>query len=204
MKEIIVATTNQGKVKELALALVGLPVTLVSLAELRESLPEAEETGKTFAANAILKATHYSLLTGKPCLADDSGLEVDALHGAPGVYSARYAGEGASSEECNQKLLHELVGVEVEQRTARFRCVLAYVDPDGTLLTADGTLEGMILNEGCGLGGFGYDPLFYLPAKGKSLAEISSEEKNSVSHRGQAVRNLAQQLMRYYHENRGY
>jgi len=204
MREIIVATTNQGKVKELAMALANLPVKLISLTELGEKLPEAEETGETFLANAVLKATHYALCTGKACLADDSGLEVDALDGAPGVYSARYAGMGATDAECNKKLLANLVGIEPNKRTARFRCVLAYIDPDGTLLTAEGVCEGVILTEAKGHGGFGYDPIFYITKLGKTLAEIAPEEKNALSHRGQAVQNIGPKLMRYYNEDRSY
>lgn len=201
MREIVVATGNRGKVAEIAAALAAQPVKVLALTELGD-IPEAVESGDTFEANAVLKATHYSLYTGKPCLADDSGLEVDALGGAPGVYSARYAGENASDAANNHKLLTELAPVPEEEWTARFRCVLAYVDPDGTLLSAQGTCEGIILREPRGQGGFGYDPLFYVPALGKTLAELALAEKNAVSHRGQALRNMATKLARYYHENR--
>lgn len=201
MTEIVVATKNQGKVAEITVALADLPVKVLSLNDFG-FCPEAVENGNTFEANAILKATHYSLITGKPCLADDSGLEVDALHGAPGVYSARYAGEGATEEACNKKLLAELSGVPAEERTARFRCVLAYVNPDGTLLTAEGASEGVILEAPQGTGGFGYDPLFYVPSFKKTYAELTVDEKNVISHRGQALRNMAMKLVKYYHENR--
>jgi XTP/dITP diphosphohydrolase len=201
MMEIVVATKNQGKVAEITVALADLPVKVLSLHDFG-FCPEAVENGNTFEANAILKATHYSLITGKPCLADDSGLEVDALHGAPGVYSARYAGEGATEEACNKKLLAELSGVPAEERTARFRCVLAYVDPNGTLLTAEGASEGVILEAPQGTGGFGYDPLFYVPSFKKTYAELTVDEKNVISHRGQALRNMAMKLVKYYHENR--
>ncbi|MBP2655996.1 MAG: Nucleoside-triphosphatase rdgB [Firmicutes bacterium] len=201
MKEIVVATTNQGKVREITMALSALPVKVVSLTELG-IVPEAKETGETFLANAVLKATHYSLMTGKACLADDSGLAVDALKGEPGVYSARYAGEKATDAECNQKLLKELADTFPENRTARFHCVLAYVDPDGTLLTTEGVCEGVILQEERGTGGFGYDPLFYIPALEKTLAELSADEKNAISHRGQAVRNMVAKFKRYFDENR--
>jgi len=201
MKEIVVATTNEGKVREISMALSASPVKVVSLAELG-IMAEAKETGETFLANAVLKATHYSLLTGKACLADDSGLAVDILNGAPGVYSARYAGEKATDAACNQKLLKELAGVLPENRTARFYCVLAYVDPDGTLLTTEGICEGVILQEERGKGGFGYDPLFYIPSLENTLAELSAPEKNAISHRGQAVRNMVAKFTRYYDENR--
>ncbi len=201
MTAIVVATRNKGKVAEIAAALAALPVEILSLNRF-PAVPEAEESGDTFAANAILKATHYALHTGRPCLADDSGLEVDALGGAPGVYSARYAGPGANDAACNAKLLAALANVPDDGRTARFRCVLAYVDPDGTLLTAEGTCEGTILREPRGTGGFGYDPLFLLPGAEKTLAEMTVADKNAVSHRGQALRNMATTLQRYYHENR--
>ncbi|MDR3592397.1 MAG: XTP/dITP diphosphatase [Negativicutes bacterium] len=201
MKEVVVASGNKGKVAEIAASLEVLSVRVLSLEE-AGAVAEAEENGQTFEANAVLKATHYSLLTGKPCLADDSGLEVDALHGAPGVYSARYAGEGVGEAACNSKLLAELAAVPPALRSARFRCVLAYVAPEGVLLTAEGSCEGEILCEPRGEGGFGYDPLFYLPSLGKSMAELSLAEKNAVSHRGQALRNMTTKLARYFHENR--
>jgi XTP/dITP diphosphohydrolase len=199
--ELVVATGNAGKVAEIAAALAGLPVTVLPLAEFG-AVPAAVENGDSFAANAILKATHYAVHTRRPCLADDSGLEVDALDGAPGVHSARYAGCEADDAANNAKLLTALAGVPAEGRTARFRCVLAYVDPDGTLLTAEGTCEGSILTMARGGGGFGYDPLFYLPALKKTLAELTLAEKNAVSHRGQALRNMTLKLARYFDENR--
>jgi XTP/dITP diphosphohydrolase len=201
MTAIVVATRNRGKVMEIAAALAALPVEIVSLDQF-PAIPDAEESGDTFTANAILKATHYALHTGQPCLADDSGLEVDALNGAPGVYSARYAGPEADDAANNAKLLAALAGVPESGRTGRFRCVLAYVDPDGTLLTAEGTCEGLILAEPRGTSGFGYDPLFFFPGTGKTLAEMAVADKNAVSHRGQALRNMATMLTRYYHENR--
>lgn len=201
MSELVVATKNKGKVAEIAAALAALPVAVRSLDEFPAG-PEAEESGDTFEANAILKATHYALHTGRACLADDSGLEVDALGGEPGVYSARYAGADATDAANNAKLLAALAGVPAERRTARFRCVLAYVAPDGTLLTADGTCEGVILDGPRGVGGFGYDPLFHMPGLGKTLAELDVADKNAVSHRGQALRNMAAKLARYFHEDR--
>jgi XTP/dITP diphosphohydrolase len=201
MSEVVVASSNRGKVAEIAAALEALPVKVLSLDDVG-AVADAEETGQTFEANAVLKATHYSLLTGKPCLADDSGLEVDALHGAPGVYSARYAGEGAGDAACNHKLLAELATVPPARRSARFRCVLAFVTPEGALLTAEGSCEGQILCEPRGGGGFGYDPLFYVPSLGKTMAELSLPQKNAASHRGQALRNMTTKLARYFHENR--
>lgn len=193
IKEIVVATKNAGKVAEFQAALRGLPYKVTSLAELG-NFPEAAENGVTFAENSRSKAEFYARLTGKLCLADDSGLEVDYLKGEPGVYSARYAGEHAGDADNNKKLLDNLTGVPPEKRTGRFRCVLALADAEKTLLTADGTVEGLILSEPRGDKGFGYDPLFLVPELGRTLAEMSHEEKNRISHRGQAIREMAKQL----------
>lgn len=196
MKEIVIASKNAGKVAEIAAALQHLPVRLVSLAELGD-VPEAVENGADFSENAFIKARFYAAYTGKACLADDSGLEVDALDGEPGVYSARYAGETATDAQNNAKLLTKLEGVAGEKRTARFRCVLAFVDTDKQTITAQGVCEGEILAAARGAGGFGYDPLFYIPALGQTLAEISIAEKNTISHRGAALRNIAEKLAGY-------
>ncbi|MCE5287106.1 MAG: XTP/dITP diphosphatase [Pelosinus sp.] len=193
MKKIVVATHNQGKVGEIEAMLRNFAAEVTSLAAY-ENIPEAVEDGQTFQENAILKARHYALYTSEVCLADDSGLEVDVLKGAPGVYSARYAGVEATDEENNQKLLAELKGVPEKKRTARFRCVLAVVDGDKVLYTANGTIEGVILEGPKGQGGFGYDPLFFVPSLGKTLAEVTMAEKNSISHRGQALRALSDML----------
>lgn len=193
MKKIVIATKNLGKVKELAVAFADLPVEIVSLADWGE-IPEAVEDGTTFAENAFIKARYYAMRTKMACLADDSGLEVDFLNGAPGVFSARFAGEKASDEENNLKLLHELSGVPETQRTARFRCALAYIDPFGLELLTEGCCEGRILPEPLGSGGFGYDPLFYLSALGKSMAQITLEEKNNISHRGKAIKAMQEKL----------
>lgn len=187
MKKIVIATQNQGKVKEIAAAFADLPIEVVSL-EKWNGLPAAVENGATFTENALIKARHYATWTKMACLADDSGLEVDALGGAPGVYSARFAGEQATDEDNNLKLLGAMAGVVKLRRTARFRCVIAYVDPDGVELLADGVSEGEILTEPTGNGGFGYDPLFFLPKLGKSMAELTLNEKNSISHRGKALK----------------
>lgn len=197
MKQMVIASANQGKIAEIRASFQGLPIEIHSLAEFG-TIPEAEETGKTFAENALLKAHYYAKQTGMACLADDSGLEVDALGGDPGVYSARFAGDAASDEDNNQKLLAALRGVPEGQRSARFRCVLAFLDTDGAVIMADGTCEGIILEAPRGAGGFGYDPLFYMPELDATLAEISIAEKNAVSHRGQALKSMAKQLAKFF------
>jgi XTP/dITP diphosphohydrolase len=196
VKEIVVATKNHGKVAEIAAVIAELPTRVMSLAECGD-IPEAVEDGKTFWENAILKAKHYALYTKKVCLADDSGLEVDALAGAPGVYSARFAGDESSDAANNKKLLAELQGIPADKRTARFRCVLALVDNADVLFTVDGVCEGIILDTPRGQEGFGYDPLFLIPRLGKTLAELTLAEKNAISHRGQALENMADKLVRY-------
>jgi XTP/dITP diphosphohydrolase len=196
MKEIVVATTNQGKIAEITLALAQLPVKVLSLRELGD-FPEAVENGDNFLANAQMKAEHYAKYTGKACLADDSGLEVDALNGAPGIYSARFAGKEANDESNNRKLLVQLANVEYEKRTGRFRCVLALVDVNGTCITTDGVCEGVIGKELRGSDGFGYDPLFYVPELKKTMAQCTKVEKNSISHRGHALKSMAIKLEEY-------
>lgn len=196
MKEIVVATQNKGKIAEIVLALRELPVTVLALSDFGP-IPEAVENGTSFLENALLKARHYAKYTGKACLADDSGLEVDALLGAPGIYSARFAGENSDDTRNNEKLLAELSKVEKNQRNARFRCVLAFVDTDEMFLTTDGICEGRIGQEMQGTGGFGYDSLFYLPKLNKTMAELSKSEKNAISHRGQALASMAIKLGGY-------
>ena len=196
MKEIVIATKNKGKVAEIALALAKLPVKVIALSDF-EAIPEAVEDGMSFQENALLKARHYAKYTGRACLADDSGLEVDFLQGAPGIYSARFAGETATDDDNNQKLMAELAGIPAEKRTARFRCVLAFVDSDDTVLTTDGVCPGVIGTNMQGLGGFGYDCLFYVPELNKTMAELSKDEKNSMSHRGEALRKMAIELGGY-------
>jgi XTP/dITP diphosphohydrolase len=193
IQEIIVATKNAGKVAEFKAALSGLPYEVLSLADIG-NFPEAPENGQTFAENACAKAEFYAKLTGKLCLADDSGLEVDYLNGEPGVYSARYAGEHASDQDNNQKLLQQLKGVAAEKRTGRFRCVLVLADSEKVWCTADGTVEGVILTEAHGNNGFGYDPLLFVPELGRTLAELTATEKNEISHRGRAIKKLVKQL----------
>lgn len=189
MKRIVLATKNKGKIKEMRELLAPMNIEVLSLADF-SPVDDAEENGATFAENAMLKARYYFAHTGTLCLADDSGLEVDALGGRPGVYSARYSGEDATDAANNAKVLREMEGIEKDKRTARFRCAMALVG-EGIELTTDGTCEGTLLTEERGQGGFGYDPIFYVPKFDRTLAEMSSEEKNSISHRGAAVRKMA-------------
>ncbi|MHB9144065.1 MAG: XTP/dITP diphosphatase [Symbiobacteriia bacterium] len=190
---VVLATRNPGKVAELARLLAGTGITVVSLAEF-PAAPEVEETGATFAANALLKAQAAAVHTGLVALADDSGLEVDALAGRPGVYSARFAGPHASDEDNNQKLISLLTAVPIARRTARFRSAVAIVTPDGRSEVTDGACKGSILHSPRGTDGFGYDPLFLVPELGKTFAELTMEEKNRISHRGRALRRALQLL----------
>lgn len=196
MNRIVVGTRNEGKVREIRAALADLPVEVTGLPD--ADIPDVEETGTTFRKNAIIKARYYCQQTGEFCLADDSGLEVDSLNGAPGVYSARYAGENASDGDNNEKLLAALGGVPEAERGARFRSVLALAGPDGSLILSDGVCEGRILVEAKGTAGFGYDPLFFMPDMGKTLAEITVDEKNKISHRGNALKMMKQKLLQEY------
>lgn len=190
--KVVLASGNAGKVVELQKALESFHVTLIP--QTQYGVESAEEIGLTFIENAILKARHASKETGLPALADDSGLEVDALQGAPGIYSARYAGEDATDAQNNQKLLEMLDGIETEQRTARFHCVLVYVRhwQDPTPLICQASWDGVIKTELDGEGGFGYDPLFYIPNLNCTSAQLSKDEKNKISHRGQAIKQLHQ------------
>lgn len=184
--KLVLATNNQGKVRELAVMLQPLGFQVVPIGEY-PGFQEVEEDGETFIANAVKKARAAAEFTGELVLADDSGLEVDALDGAPGVYSARFAGEPKSDAANNRKLLALLEGVPPEKRTGRFRCVIAIVEPTGQVHTAEGFCEGYILEELKGEGGFGYDPLFYIPQYKQTFAEIDIKNKNAISHRGQAL-----------------
>jgi XTP/dITP diphosphohydrolase len=190
MKEIILASSNQGKVREINQLLTGLDLHVQPQTEY--GVPDIEETGLTFVENAILKARNAAQHTGLPAIADDSGIEVDALRGEPGIYSARYAGEGASDQANLEKLLTELGDLPEEQRTARFQCLMVYMRHanDPTPLICQGTWEGRILFEPRGENGFGYDPVFYVPTHDCSSAELAADVKNSLSHRGQALRKL--------------
>ncbi len=187
--EIIVATKNKGKIREIRKALKGLRLKIYSLNDFSD-IPEIEEDGKSFHENALKKARFYSTYFGKLTIADDSGLEVDGLKGLPGIYSARYAGEGASDREKNQKLLREMEGVPISKRGARFRCVITIVSQDGREAISDGFCKGRIGFKEVGKKGFGYDPLFIIPQYGKTMAQLSIEEKNRISHRGKALRKL--------------
>ena len=183
---LLLATENQGKLREMRQILGDLPLRLVGPAELGIHLDVVED-GATFEKNAALKARAYAEAAGLPALADDSGLEVDALDGRPGVLSARYAGEGAGDADKRRKLLAEMEAAPESKRSARFRCVMALAW-GGHVYTTEGTVEGEIAREERGSGGFGYDPIFYLPSLGRTMAELAPEEKNTMSHRGQAAR----------------
>lgn len=186
-RRLLVATHNQGKVAEYADILRHLGIDWLTLDEAGVK-DEVDETGSTFHENAVLKAVAYARQAGLLTLADDSGLVVDALGGEPGVLTARYGGPGLSAAERYQRLLRHLNGVPAEQRTARFCCVVALVAPNGTLLgTAEGVCEGVIALEPAGAGGFGYDPVFYLPERGLTMAQLPPAEKHRVSHRGRAA-----------------
>jgi len=187
MQKVVLATGNPGKVRELAELLSAFGLDIVAQSDL--GVESAEETGLTFIENAILKARHAAQITGLPAIADDSGLAVDALGGAPGIYSARYAGEDASDQQNLEKLLQALENVPDGQRQAQFHCVLVYLRhaDDPTPLVFHGSWEGEITRSATGAGGFGYDPIFSVPALGKTAAELSKAEKGAVSHRGKAL-----------------
>lgn len=195
-KRIVLASNNPGKLREFNALLGGIDIEVVPQSDY--GVPEVDETGQTFIENALLKARQASRHTDLPALADDSGLEVDALNGAPGIYSARFAGKGASDEQNLVKLLADLEGLPEDQRSARFQCLLVYLrhELDPTPLICQGTWEGRILTAPRGSNGFGYDPVFYVPSHGCSSAELPAEVKNALSHRGQALRALLAALSR--------
>lgn len=194
MRRIVLATSNPGKVREFGAVLARFALDIVPQSAF--NVPEAEETGLTFVENAILKARNAALYTGLPALADDSGLTVDALGGAPGIYSARYAGFGAGDRANIDKLLAELAGVPTERRTARFVCALALLHhpADPTPLLCQASWEGVILTEPRGADGFGYDPVFLVPTENRTAAELELSAKNRLSHRGRALTQLARLL----------
>ena len=196
-EKVVLATGNPGKVREIQRILHDLGVEVVPQSEL--GVTGADETGKSFVENALIKARHASLMTGLPAIADDSGLVVDALDGRPGVYSARYAGADANDESNIDKLLHELQGVPGDRRTAAFHCCAVFVSADdSTSLVAEGRWAGKILEQRRGTEGFGYDPVFFDPECGRTAAELGPELKNARSHRGKALTALAEMLRHHY------
>ena len=193
-KRIVLASNNPGKVREINQMLAGLHLTVVPQSDF--DVTEVEETGLTFVENALLKARNAARFTQLAAIADDSGIEVDALHGAPGIYSARYAGKGAGDKANLTKLLEDIKNVPDEKRTARFQCVLVYLrhEHDPTPIICQGTWEGRILRAPVGNNGFGYDPIFFVPTHHCSSAQLPAEVKNKLSHRGQALRKLVEEL----------
>ena len=196
MQKIVIASGNPGKLREFQQLLSGQGLEVIPQSAF--NVENADETGSTFVENAIIKARHACIQTGLPAIADDSGIEVDALCGRPGVYSARYSGVGASDEDNNQKLLAELASVPTEKRTARYHAVLAYMRhaQDPTPILCHGIWEGIILTEARGKNGFGYDPLFYVPSHNCTAAELEKAEKNRISHRGLAMKELLLRLQK--------
>lgn len=193
MRRLIFATGNEHKMIEIREILGELPVEILSMKEAGIEV-DIVENGNTFEENALIKAKEVCKLAGEMVLADDSGLEIDYLNGEPGIYSARYMGEDTSYRIKNQNLIDRLAGVPDEKRTARFVCAIAAAFPDGRSFVVRGTIEGMIGYEERGENGFGYDPIFYLPERGVSTAELPPEEKNNISHRGNALRKMKELL----------
>lgn len=194
MQKLVIASANEGKLREFAALLEPLEYEVHTQSEF--NVPDVEETGTTFVENAIIKARNASQHTGLPAVADDSGIEVDALYGAPGVYSARFSGLDATDEKNNALLVEKLRDVPEHLRTARYRAVIVYMSHAGdpAPIICEGSWEGRIMLEPRGEGGFGYDPYFYVPTHGCHSAELSAEEKNAISHRGQALRQLVEKL----------
>ena len=192
MRKLLIATRNPGKAREITAVLSDLPFDFVSLLDYPDA-PEVEETGATFIENAVLKARAYAAYTGELTLADDSGLEVDALDGGPGVMSSRFA---PTDPERIAKLLDLMKEIRQGRRSARFRCAIAVADTGGRVETCEDTVEGVIARQPKGDNGFGYDPVFYLPSLGKHMAELPPDEKNAVSHRGKAIRKARDLLTR--------
>ncbi len=186
MRELLLATTNRHKVEEYRAIFADLPFRLLSLSDVHLDM-DVEETGETFVENATIKAVAYAQATGLLSLADDSGLEIDALSGAPGVYSARFAGSDTPYEERFRIILEQLSGLTGAQRSARFRCAIALAEPSGYFCVVEGVVEGEIAEQPRGVHGFGYDPIFQLPTSGKTTAELPPEQKHRISHRGRAA-----------------
>jgi len=193
--KIILATYNTDKRKEMLAALTDLNVEILSLVDFPQ-VGEIVENGQTLTENAIIKAKAVFDITGIPAISDDTGLSVDALHGAPGIYSARYAGENATYADNVEKLVDEMKNVLPENRGAQFQTIIVYIDKDRELIV-DGVVKGQIANASKGVGGFGYDPVFYIPEQEKTFAEMTIQEKNQISHRGIALRNLKGILYSY-------
>ena len=197
MKEIIFASSNQGKIKEVSDILT--PLGFKVIPQTKFNIPDADETGLSFIENAILKARHCAQLTKLPALADDSGLCVDALNGAPGIYSARFSGEHGNDEANIDKLLHDMQGIADNKRQAHFQCILALVlhENDPMPIIAEGRVDGSITHERRGSNGFGYNPVFLLPEHQKTMAEVDNTVKNSVSHRARALEKLSTKLHQF-------
>ena len=193
MKQVLIATTNKGKVIDFETLLNPLGIKVKSLLDFSNPV-EVEETGVTFLENAILKAEAISNHFNAIVIADDSGLAIDALNGRPGVYSARYAGEQKNDQANIEKVLDELRGIQAEKRTARFHCVLALAIPGKKTITVDGTCDGVISESPIGEHGFGYDPIFFVPKLNKTMAQLTRDEKNKISHRAKALNLLVEQL----------
>lgn len=200
--KLLVATRNSGKITEYSELIGDLQVDWLSLEDINLPL-DVEETGDSFLENAVLKATKYAIASGLLTLADDSGLEVDALDGEPGVHTARYGGEGLTPVERYRRLLEKMVGVPAVGRTARFNCVIALAGPDGLIGTTQGVCEGIIAESPAGSGGFGYDPVFFLPDQQRTMAELTSAEKHRISHLGQAIRKIIPLLRKVMNEAAG-
>lgn len=195
MRKLVIATKNRGKLREMRDAFRSLPLEILSLEEFGE-LPEAVEDGETFEENAFLKARFYREQTGCAALADDSGLEVEALGGAPGVHSARFSGDHADDERNNRKLLEELRRAGAEESPADYRCALAFVGDGGEEILTEGRCDGVVRTTPKGTGGFGYDPYFYIGER--TIAQMSLEEKDAISHRGEALRKMVERLRGIY------
>ena len=194
-QDVVLASNNPGKLKEIAEILEGKGINLIPQSQF--NVPEVEETGKTFIENALLKARAASEVSGLPAIADDSGIEVDVLHGEPGIYSARYAGKNASDEENLNLLVKNVIAKGVEKPVARYQCLIVYLEhpEDPTPIIAEGTWEGYIVTEPRGSNGFGYDPVFYVPTHNCTSAELDPELKNKLSHRALALQQFAEKLL---------
>ncbi len=192
-RQIILATRNRGKIRELQALMKDFGIEVTSIADV-QGAPEVEEDADTFLENSLKKAREIARATGIMALADDSGLVVDALGGAPGVFSARYAGDNATDQENYLKLLEEMKDIPDEERTARFKCVMVLFHPSGQWISAEGSCEGVIARKPAGSEGFGYDPVFFVPKLSRCMAQISPEEKNAISHRGNALEKLREML----------